>query len=418
MTGRSPSPATSRWVGIGIPLTIFFAALVPRLVLVSYLGVEPESDYLAYHVMAKNLVEGKGLIDVFGNLAYYNPGYPIIALAPMYAMLGADPDVAQVGNAVLGAASAVLMYFIVADLLQSRAWAVVAGLLMALHVESIVYSEYLAKENLTVPLLLAAVLVALRARRSSKPVSAWLVVGGLMGAALLTGTSSVWLMPALLFVAVGRSGWAAAASRSMPALLIGMVIAVAPWVARNAVVLGAPVFSTSGGFNLYLGNNPEATGEFISISDTPMAKNWHELRRDGEVAADRGMRESAFSFMAENPIRTLQLALRKVVLLWTPPIHHLEQQGLSRPELVLRLVWFAQYLILQVGTACAIVIIVVRRQASAEILGVLASILAFTLIHAAAYVILRYRVPVMPFLMILTCFAAASATRTAAAAQS
>src|SRR3546814_11524341 len=71
--------------------------------------------------------------------------------------------------------------------------------------------------------------------------------------------------------------------------IVGATLMLAPWLYATNQIVGRPVLTTNAAFNLYLGNNPAATGKFVSIADTPLAKDWNATRlRLGEVGtADR-----------------------------------------------------------------------------------------------------------------------------------
>lgn len=384
-------------------LILFVIAYLPRLMIVDHLSVKPAGDYLAYHTMALNLLEGRGLTDIFGNQAYYNPGYPLFVLVPTYLLFGPDYNVAQIFNAALGGLSAVLVFLLAKRVLASRGWALFAGLMFATNVESIVYCEYLAKENLTVPLILIALLLAIRASTDERAYP-WLLGSGVFaGTATLVGTSSLYLLPVITLLAWLRNSspkrWLGAA-----VVVIGFALSIAPMMFRNHMLFGEPILSTSDGFNLYLGNNPNATGRFVSISDTAMAERWHEARREGEVVANREMRKAALQHIFAHPFGTFGLTLKKVVLLWTPPIHNLDSEGVPTAEYVMRVLWFNQYCFLALGSLHCLIAAMIERDRSIPLLSLWLTILGFTGIHAVVYVILRYRIPMTPLLIVLCCY--------------
>jgi hypothetical protein len=54
----------------------------------------------------------------------------------------------------------------------------------------------------------------------------------------------------------------------MSAALLGFVLVLLPWTARNWAVFGGFVFvSTNGGYNLLVGNHPEASGGWQEVRD-------------------------------------------------------------------------------------------------------------------------------------------------------
>ena len=99
-----------------------------------------------------------------------------------------------------------------------------------------------------------------------------------------------------------------------------MILTVSPWTVRNYSVHGKfiPV-STNGGVNLWIGNNPNATGDWIDPSDyrTPAASTEYEI--------DREYYNEALRYISSNPGRAIVLALKKFIILWNPYPHYFDQ---------------------------------------------------------------------------------------------
>jgi hypothetical protein len=83
---------------------------------------------------------------------------------------------------------------------------------------------------------------------------------------------------------------------------------VAPWTYRNWRVLGEFVpISTNGGVNLWIGNNPNATGAY----SYPTSRINPLFMTEGELARDRLGREFSWYFMKNNTEQFLLLAIPK-----------------------------------------------------------------------------------------------------------
>jgi len=163
------------------------------------------------------------------------------------------------------------------------------------------------------------------------------------------------------------------------------------------LVLGSPVLNTNGGFNLYLGNNPAATGYWLSIADTPLGPIWQSLRMEGEVQASETPGREAMIWIREHPRQFFSLALRKAVLFWMPPVHQGKGTG-SAMESLLRRIWLLQFLMLAAAAASSVFMLVGQTRYA----GILwLSIASYTAIHMLFYVIYRYREPIMPLLCVL-----------------
>jgi 4-amino-4-deoxy-L-arabinose transferase-like glycosyltransferase len=346
--------------------------------------------------MARNFLDGRGIVDPRGNRAMYNVGYPLFVIAPLLAVFGPDLLSVQIGNAVLGTVSVFLCYAIARELGIGQAGRLIAALLWALYIPSWTYAEYLAKENLMTPLMLGIVWCALRlAKRTS--VSIAVGCGVLFGLLALTGNAGLILAPvAVIALLIAHSDLGFKLIAFSTALAVASAV-VAPWMVRNAKILGAPVLNTNSGFNLYLGNNPLATGYFMSISDTPRGLTWEAMRKKGEVHASQTLKDEAIDWIREHPFRFIRLAFRKAVLFWTPPSHKGQGQG-STMETFMRGIWLIQFLLV-FAAAIGSIFTQAGRTRHAVILWL--AIAGYTAIHMLFYVIYRYREPIMPLVCVL-----------------
>ena len=316
----------------------------------------PESDELAYKSMALNLVSGKGIVDNMGNRAMYNVGYPLFILAPVFSLFGENLVAARLFNMFLGGVAIVLSYLVAKEAGAGRLGGLLAAAIWAIYLPTAIYGVYLAKENLMVPLMLGVIWCALRLANDPSTRVA-MGCGVLFGLLALTGNAALSLVGVVVLALVLTP--AAISQRATLATLIlaVAVMVAAPWVMRNVHVIGAPVLNSNGGFNLYLGNNPAATGMFVSISDTPRGPTWEALRKTGEVNASETLKQEAIAWAQAHPTDFLILALKKAAYFWTPPFH--EGKGKSSlTEKLLRVLWATQFLVL---VAAALGSMLIRR---------------------------------------------------------
>lgn len=357
----------------------------------------PESDEIAYASMAMNLINGHGIVDYKGNHAMYSVGYPLFVLAPVFSLFGESPLAGRIANMLLGGLSILLCYRVAGEAGANRSGRIIAATIWALYLPASVYGVYLLKENLMVPLMLGVMWCALRL--SNRPsLAAAITCGLLLGAIALTGSAALSLGGAVAFAL-----WVCPASlyrRGILALCIaaGVCAVSAPWIARNMSVLGAPVLNTNGGFNLYLGNNPAATGMFVSIVDTPRGKGWESFRQAaGEVEASASLKSDAIAWIMEDPARFAALMVKKAVYFWTPPLHAGKGEA-SGVESVIRVLWAIQFAIMLLA---ALGSILTRHICRPHLATLWLAIAGYTAVHMLFYVIFRYREPIMPILGII-----------------
>ncbi|MCA3240841.1 MAG: hypothetical protein ING89_06050 [Rubrivivax sp.] len=398
----------------GLLVAVVLLGMVLRAMAVVALGSPLESDELAYHSMATSLLGGQGVVDFMGNRAMYNVGYPLFVIVPLFAVVGDSVVALQALQVALGGLTVVLVYALVRAVDAGRGAAVLAAAAWAFYVPAMTMAESVLKENLQVPLMVGLLIALLRLARAS----GWwpaVAVGFAFGLLALVGNSALSLalaVPVALWLAwnrqheVSTSAVAPTHAAFGHAVLIAVVAAAiaAPWMWRNAQQIGAPVLNTNGGFNLYLGNNPAATGRFVSIADTPVAPRWEALRREGEVLASETLRQEALAWVRANPGRFFELVVQKAVWFWSPPE---SKHGVGRVEALVRWVWSAQFVVL--AALAAVGTLLLWRHLPRGIWVLWAGVLGYWVAHLPFYVLTRYREPVMPLVAAIAAIVLVSA---------
>ena len=362
-----------------------------RVAAIIVLAGPPVSDGLAYHTMAITLAQGGPMVDNFGNRLFYSAGYPLL-LAIAYAVGGSSPLAGHSLNLALAIASGALVYRVARQLGASRAISAITVSAFALWLPGIWNGAMLARENLTVPLVLAVtsgtIDLVQRRRGAFATGTAW--VAGLIGA---TASAGVLLGP--LSAILGRKS-----PRLALALVAGIALAFAPWAIATHTTFGSVKLTSNSGFNLYLGNNPAATGSFVSIADTPAGPEWHSLlSSSGEFGASDELGRTARAWVAAQPQAALALAMKKLALFWAPNIPDAKDWQASRVISAVRLFEVAQYAALVLAGLAGLIALAQRNVLLA--LAISAVIVGFWVPHMFAYIITRYRDPVMPVLLVL-----------------
>ncbi len=389
-----------RWLAliVGVGLLMRGAAILA-------LPHTPESDELSYRCMALNLIHGNGIVDTMGNRAMYNMGYPFFILAPVFALFGESLLAARIANLLLGGVAILLCHVVARKAGAGRIGRLLAAAFWALYLPASVYGVYLLKEPLMIPLMLGVVWCALHLAEGPS-LGAAAGCGILFGVLALTGNAALSLAGVVL-VALLFTPATLLRRLGLGLCVAGVAVAVsAPWMIRNARVLGAPVLNTNGGMNFYLGNNPAATGWFVSIADTPRGPTWEALRETGEIEASDTLKREAIAWAKEHPARFLTLTLKKAVYFWMPPFHGGRTQA-SAAETVVRGLWAIQFVLL---IAVALLSLCLGSLRSKRLVLLWIAVLCYTAIHMLFYVIFRYREPIMPVLVILAALAAESLT--------
>lgn len=279
-------------------------------------GVTPVAafdDALWYHQAATLLASGHGYVNpVTGQpTASWPPGYPFV-LSLAYRVTGASPVTAVVLNAVLGAATCVLVGRLGARL-GGRRVGLVAAALLAVYPGHVFFAALVLSETLFTCLVLALLVIALalRADREGGSTLRWVAWGIGVGLTTLVRAESLALalVPVLPRVRDDRR----AAARTLVAILAGATLVLAPWTLRNARLFGAFVPTSTGfGRTLWIGHNPAATGGMTpaiqaAMQETMAAAGITPATPAGELAMDRTLRARAIDFALAHPGRELVL---------------------------------------------------------------------------------------------------------------
>ena len=166
------------------------------------------------------------------NILTYPPGYPII-LSVIFRLFGDSDTSMRVFQIICDAATAVLLFFLAAELLPIKV-AAIAGALAALSPQLAYYSLLLIPDSLaTLPLLLALYFVIRAIKNQS--FAAVIAAGASVGLSCWLRSNALLLAPflaiLLLLIVERRRRWPFAA-----ALIGATIIVIAPITVRNLVV--------------------------------------------------------------------------------------------------------------------------------------------------------------------------------------
>jgi 4-amino-4-deoxy-L-arabinose transferase-like glycosyltransferase len=295
-------------------------ALVPRL----WLWVDQGSAGMIYPADQDEYY--RGAIHILLDGSYYDTGQwlrpPLtsIFLAGTFLVVGVDVARALLVQCVLSAATVLLLAELARSLFDSRRAGVAAALLGAGFLPYASMASQLLSETLFIFLIAAALLAFEAARRRGLPWR-WLLAGGLLwGLATLTRPVGLYALPLLLLWALlgaRRTGAQAAAPlvlrgfdlRPALALLLGVLVVVAPWTARNYAVHDHLILvDTNGGTSFWLGNLLEPGERELQFVWNRTIPNLAERE---DVAVER-----ALANIQREPLTFLARTRNKAVALW------------------------------------------------------------------------------------------------------
>ncbi len=414
-------------------LAIFLIALVLRVIYVLQARANPQFDAPiidpGFHdewawQMATGTREHSGPF-------FRAPLYPLF-LAAVYAIGGHNFLLPRLLQAILGSASCVLIYLIGARLF-SRATGFAAGLGGALYWIFIYFDNELLIPVLFVFLTLSFFYTLIRAledrpaastaaqgigSQSSLASIMWLSAasGAFYGLAAIARPNIMIFLPALAW-AFYRGVKRSFPPRGVTAFALAALIPIGAVTAHNVIAGGDFVIVASqGGVNFYIGNNEQSDGRSAIVPGT--RPDWWGGRRFdtiriAEREEGRSLKDSEVSaywfreglrFIAGHPWQWLKLTVRKFALFWSAPEigNNSSINYLRSYAPIMRLPFLGFGLIAPL--AIAGIYLALRRRRKEMILPLLFIILYMTGV-VAFFVCARYRVPVIPFLLIFAGYA-------------
>lgn len=294
---RGPSPAQF----VARSLLIVEVAVAARLFFVL---VRPiwGGDSFEYHHSALNLVAGNGYaVYASSPTVYFPPLYPLF-VAGGYVLFGPVPGYVLLLQAFLGGAAAWLLYLLARRTLGERA-GFVGALLAAACPFAAYYSGTILSEALTFPLLALTLLGADHLARTARRLAPLALLVGIAAALTALSSTRFAALPigiALMCIVGGRPRRAVASTLLL--LACGYLVALSPWVLRNAVTFGAPIPLTVGqqGLVFWAAAARIDPGDYHAVADRePLVARFIDLyernpSRERELLSERQELERAF----------------------------------------------------------------------------------------------------------------------------
>jgi len=317
----------NRKVELGFAAAIFLLALLLRLLFLADFRHSPYFDNLmidaaSYDRWAQDIAAGDGA----GDQVYYQaPLYPYF-LGAMYSIFGRDLMSVRIVQALIGSLTCVLIMLFTTRLFTRRV-GVAAGVIAALYSTLIFQDLMILKSVIVFPFLAAALLRFSQAVEGKRTVP-YLQSGILFGIAVCGRGNLLFGLP-LFFIWIIFRDKNQINRRALTRglfFLLGAAIAISPVTARNRIVAGDWVLTESdAGINLFVGNNPAATGIHTPPANVRTVPEHEEsdARKFAEMTLGKSLKPSEVSsfwigkavhFALSNPAEEIKLILRKLRL--------------------------------------------------------------------------------------------------------
>lgn len=389
---------------------LFLLALALRLIYLAELSASPLGEHLlgdgiAYDAWARRIVAG----DWLGNQVFYqSPFYPYF-LSLVYALPGADFFSVRILQAILGAASCVLIAVAGMRFFGHRE-GLAAGYILAAYPPAIFFGGEIQKASLD--LLFSAILLLLIAGLRERPaVGRVLATGVISGLFALNRENALLLIPLLTTWVLLLRGPSMRRRVVITAIfLAGVCGTLLPVALRNRVIGGEFLLTTSQlGPNFYIGNHRGASGRYQPLR---AGRGSAQYEREDAIAiaeAATGTRltpaqvsrywmRRALEFVRDEPAQWAALLARKWFLVWN-------RREIVDTTSIETAADFSRLLstlnrILHFGVLCPLaaagIWLTRRRWRELSILYLLLA--GWALSVTAFYVLARYRYPLAPLL--------------------
>lgn len=355
-------------------------------------------DAGTYHSIAVNLLEGKGYSEDGVNPSIFvAPLYPLVMFL-VYKLAGVHPMLLEIIQCFLSVGIGFMTLLIGRRLFDQRT-ALIAAALVLFFPDLIIVTTFLYTETLFIFLFMALLYTALRV--VDNPTMSNIALAGIVGGLATLTRGVTMLFPAILFfVLLIRNGLLKSLKTSV---LYGLffVLPIIPWTIRNYVTFDKAIpIAVGTGDVLWTGNYLPFDGKYnyektMALMDS-MTVGMNQIEREAKLVA------VAKENMAAEPGKTAWLMVRKFFRFWTW-VYEAQPTGQRRTQssatgLILRIAYYPILCLFIAGIALAL-----KRWKYLLLLHLI--LIYYSLIHAVMLVVPRYRIPVLPLMILFAGYA-------------
>lgn len=393
-------------------LAIFFLAFALRIIYLLQIKANPHffsptMDPLYHDVWAQNIAGGNWI----GGKVFFRAPFYAYFLAIVYKIFGHSYIIPRVLQHLIGSFSCVLVYFLARKLFNRRV-AIVSGFIAATYGMLIYFEGELLLDSFLILFDLLLILFLLKARENPK-FSTWFLCGIILGFSAITRPNVLVFVPIVwlwIFLVFRKKRTFKSVLTYSASFLLGGILIISPVTLRNLFAGGDFVLIASqGGINFLIGNNKNADG----MSAILYKEDWQyrDFEHMAEKEAGKNLRPSEVSrfyykkginFLSGNPKKAFRLWTKKLCIFWNKfEVSNNQNVYFSRRYSSLSRVlplgfWFIAPLALT-GVTLSL------RNRRRRLLPVL-FIFSYMFTVIMFFVTSRFRLPVIPFLIIFSSF--------------
>ena len=377
---------------------IVIAGIAVRLTLIAVSGAPERFEY---DDLARHLVSGQGY--VYEQLGtpyrsfYAGLGYIAVNAATDWLFPTQARAMAVVQS--LYASLLAIVVFQIARRFFDDAAALVASALVAFHPALIYYdARKLHPLGFDSLMMMIAVWLLLRLREDGR-FSTAAASGAVMGFAIFQRGSMMLFCAAGLAWLTGVIHPRSRGFRLAAAFVVGLLLVIAPWAARNYSIHGIVMLESMTMQQLWKGNATYSNGsgylaEGRNVYDAAPERLVQEWRQRDETGQFRLFRDEAIAEVRKDPSRAAGLAVKKFLYFWTAP----PNSGQSYPARLFYV--YSAYYVAMLSAACVGLGVAFRRpRLRPDGTLVVIYFAAVSIVHAIMFVEMRHRWGAEPLLL-------------------
>lgn len=374
-------------------------------------------DELYHDTLAQQVASGQWI----GTEPFFRAPLYIYLLALTYKIFGHSYFLPRLFQILIGSLSCVLIFFI-AKKLFNQTVGILSGVVASFYAMLFFYDASLLTTGLEIFLDLALFALLILTAKKPKPLN-WFFCGIVLGLSAIARPNILIFTPFILIwmlVEFKNRLLTKTIIKHWIILFIGAFLVIIPVTLRNYLVgKDFVLIAWNGGYNFYLGNNANATG--WSATSPEMDKTWWGGYKDAislaEEETGRSLKPSqisdfwfkkGFDFILSQPLSWLKLMARKTVYFWKGYEISNNQNIYLYKDFSSLLDWLlGKYIIyfpFGLVSPLSILGLIVCLKDFRKYLLLYLFILSYSASIIIFFICSRYRMPVIPFLIMFSSF--------------
>lgn len=376
-------------------LLVFFFAFILRISYcfffkenIFYIQTHIFGDTQDYIQISQNFLSGKGLISSPDRIAFRPPLYPLF-LSGVYYLFGDGYWPIRIVQSILDALTCMMVYFLGKRVLNGLTGKI-ASVICAIYPFFIFFTGFELTETLFIFLLVVTFLFLIKSVENLSYKYS-IIAGILLGLSTLCRPIIAGFVPfAIINLAINWKMNKKKIVINLGAVVLSFLFTISPWIVRNFLRFGEFVpLTTVSGRVLWEGNNPQSSGG--------PCEYWPKgIEKLSEIEQDRYLKDLAMQVIIDNPNRFIKLMGKKFIRFWNIIPNY---AGFSSFK-------YRIISILSDGIIIplSIIGIILSFKIKRKMFLFYMLIMFFTIFHMIFLASIRYRAPIMSFMVIFAAY--------------